>query len=308
MIFERWTRNRNTILQFVICIMVFASFAAEAGDDIALRAYVNRNSITIGDRIKYTIEITASRTTQIQMPIFKDNVIGDFEIKDSGKKTTDHLFGKRTSYHWYYITIYSVGKKEIPALEIKYKPASAKDWSVKRTGALSIDVRSVLPKELPADIKEIKGPINFFEMNWFIAGGLLIGLIVLVVLFVIIKKARERKPVRLPHETALEELEAMRSQLINSGDVKEYFVGVSDCIRRYIERAFHLKAPEMTSEEFLNSLRDSTALTLAHKDLLKGFMNACDLVKFARYKPTGKETENVYVTAKNFIEETKEVK
>ena len=72
-------------------------------------------------------------------------------------------------------------------------------------------------------------------------------------------------------------------------------------------RVFRLKAPEMPSEEFLNSLRDSTALTMAHKELLRGFMNACDLVKFAKYKPTGEETENVYVTAKNFIDETKEV-
>lgn len=308
MIRGRWTRNRGLMPQLVICIMILAPFAAEAGDDIALRAYVNRNSITIGDRIKYTIEVTASRSTRIQMPAFKDHLIGGFEIKDSANKTVNRLFGKRTLIHWYYITVYSAGKKEIPVIDVKYKPASAKDWSVKKTAVLSIDVRSVLPKELPADIKDIKGPMSFFEMNWFIAGVLSIGLIILVILFIIVKKARDRKPVRLPHETALEELESIRSQLINSGDIKEYFVGVSDCVRRYIERAFHLKAPEMTSEEFLNSLHGSAALTLAHKDLLKGFMNACDLVKFARYKPTGKETENVYLAAKNFIEETKEAK
>ncbi|MCX5677489.1 MAG: hypothetical protein NTY76_00040 [Candidatus Omnitrophica bacterium] len=301
-------RNSNFILQLVICVMVLAACVAEAGDDIALRAYINRNQITIGDRIKFTIEITASRGTQIQMPAFKNNIIGVFEIKDSAGKMTGGLFGKKTFHSWYYITAYSVGKKEIPALDIKYKTASAKDWAVKKTGALSVDVRSVLPKEFPADIKDIKGPVSFFEINWFLTGGLLAGLIILITLLVIIKKARETKPLRLPHETALEELEAIRSQLINSGDIKEYFVGVSDCVRRYIERAFNLKAPEMTSEEFLNSLRDSNALTMTHKELLRGFMNACDLVKFAKYKPTGEETEKVYVTAKNFIEETKEVK
>lgn len=288
--------------------MVLAPFAAEAGDDVALRAYVNRNSITIGDRIKFTIEITASRSTLIQMPAFKDHLIGDFEIKDSANKTLERLFGKKTLRYWYDITAYSAGKKEIPAIDIKYKPASVKDWAVKKTNVLSVDVRSVLPKEFPADIKDVKGPVSFFAINWFLAGALLTGLIVLALLLAAIKRAREKKPIRLPHETALEELETIRSRLINSGDIKEYFVGVSDCIRRYIERSFRLKAPEMTTEEFLNSLRDSTALTAPHKDLLRGFMNACDLVKFARYKPTGKETENVYVTAKNFVEETKEAK
>ena len=111
-------------------------------------------------------------------------------------------------------------------------------------------------------------------------------------------------PVKLPHETALEELEAIRAQYLQGGGVKEFYVGVSDCVRRYIEHAFKLKAPEMTTEEFLGSLKESPALSMDQKDLLKGFMNACDMVKFAKYSPSSMEADSVYVTAKDFIHES----
>jgi hypothetical protein len=78
-------------------------------------------------------------------------------------------------------------------------------------------------------------------------------------------------------------------------------------VRRDVERVFALKAPEMTTEEFLNSLGYSEALSIAHKELLRGFLNACDLVKFAKYAPTRDEAQNVYVTARGFVEETKDV-
>ena len=301
-------RIKNRILPFIILLFVFAAAYAEAGDDITVRARVDRRSITIGDRILFTIDLRAPRATEIQMPLFSDNMIGEFEIKDSTSKTAASLFGKKKYSYRYHITAYTTGKRDIPQLDIKYKPKGSKDWLIKNTVAIPIDVLTVLPKELPADIRDIKGPASYFELNWLIIVGALSGLIIIIAALIIIIRIRSRKPIRLPHETALEELEAARSQLINSGDVKEYFVGVSDCVRRYIERVFTLKAPEMTSEEFLNSMRDSAALVLWHKDLLKGFMNACDLVKFAKYKPTGQETENLHVTAVKFVTETKETK
>ena len=122
---------------------------------------------------------------------------------------------------------------------------------------------------------------------------------------IIYKFRKKPLPVKLPHETALEELEDARGNFLKNSDVKEYYALISDCIRRYIERSFRLKAPEMTTEEFLGSLRESTVLSLDQKDLLKEFLNACDLVKFAKYAPARPEMESVFVAAGKFIEETK---
>ena len=62
----------------------------------------------------------------------------------------------------------------------------------------------------------------------------------------------------------------------------------------------------MTTQEFLMSLGDSRKISAGYKELLKVFMEACDLVKFAKHAPAKDETESVFTTAKKFIEETKE--
>jgi hypothetical protein len=63
----------------------------------------------------------------------------------------------------------------------------------------------------------------------------------------------------------------------------------------------------MTTEEFMDSLKGSAALSQEHKALLGDFMRSCDLVKFAKYAPSRDEAELVFTTAAKFIEETRDV-
>lgn len=284
----------------LLCALAYAK-----DDAPRLRVRTDKKTIFIGDRIRYEIEAIYPEGLEILMPSFKDDKIGDFEIKDAGFKKKAGFFGKCSISNWYSVTIYSPGKQVIPQVEIRYRKINAKDWSILKTLAVNINVESILAKTNPsaADIRDVKGPFGFFEINWWFVGALIIFISGLVIF--IIKKARHVAPERLPHETALEELESARSNLLKGGDVKEFYVGVSDCIRRYIERAFKLKAPEMTTEEFLNSLKNARELTVEQKGLLKEFLNACDLVKFAKHAPSKAETESLYDTAKKFVEETK---
>ena len=292
-------------ISLVACLLSVAASAAAAKDDLHVHSSVDRKSILIGDRIKYNIQVKGPAGFEVQMPVFQDGSIGEFEIKDSAERAKNGFFGRRTIENWYYITTYSVGKKTIPQAEVKFRPKGAKDWSVKMAGPIDISVASLLPPGGTAkDIRDVKGPLSFYEIKWIIVLGILMGLVILVFLILLYRKMKQNIPVRLPHETAMEEIEAIRALLLRGGDVKEYYAGISDCVRRYIERAFNLRAPEMTTEEFLNSLRDSTALSLGQKDLLKGFLAACDLVKFAKYAPAQAETENIYTTARHFVEET----
>lgn len=63
----------------------------------------------------------------------------------------------------------------------------------------------------------------------------------------------------------------------------------------------------MTTQEFLASLGNSWKISAGYKELLKSFMEACDMVKFAKHAPSKDEIESVLTTAKKFIEETKAV-
>ena len=290
----------------VFLLVALPLIACAAKDEFGVRAYVNKKSIFIGDVIRYTVEVKAKNNIEVSLPKFKDNKIDEFEIKDSSDKIKNGLFGKDTFINTYYLTVYSTGLQIIPALEIKYRKIGAPSWLSKKTESINIRVASVLPEGVKvADIKDIKGPIQFFRIPWLLLSVLILILAILTAVFIIYKRRKERAALKLPHEIALEGLNALHDMLASGGDAKEYYVGISDCIRRYIESVFKVKAPEMTTEEFLNSLKDSSALSTEQKDLLKAFLNACDLVKFAKYTPTRPEIESVYESAKNFIEETK---
>ena len=124
------------------------------------------------------------------------------------------------------------------------------------------------------------------------------------------KKMKSAQPVvlPLPWEIAYGRLEELkRKNLIAQGRVKEYYINLSGIARRYIEDRFKIKAPEMTTEEFLNSLRYSQELQTEHKNILKDFLNACDMVKFAKYGPSAAEAEQGFGLVKKLVDETREV-
>lgn len=299
-------RIKRSLIVIFFLMMLCAS-AYGAGPDPSVQGSVNKSTILVGDRIKFSIDVKYRKGMEISAPVFKNDRIGDMEIKDSGRNTKEGLFGARENIYWYSITSYDLGKHTIPQVEIRYRGKGDKEWKGVKTKALAIEVVSIIPKDREfKDIKDVKGPFYYFEVNWILV-ALILFLIIIVAGIILYVRRRNAPPVKLPHETALEELEFMRGEFLRTSDVKEYFAGVSDCIRRYIERSFKLKAPEMTTEEFLGSLRESTTLTLDQKDLLKDFLNACDLVKFAKYTPARNEAESVYVSAKKFVDETKKL-
>jgi hypothetical protein len=88
------------------------------------------------------------------------------------------------------------------------------------------------------------------------------------------------------------------------GQPKEFCILVSDTLRGYLEERFDFHAPERTTEEFLNELRDTSLLTRDQKESLVEFLNRCDLVKFARYEPGEPELRDLHAAAVRLVEET----
>jgi len=77
-------------------------------------------------------------------------------------------------------------------------------------------------------------------------------------------------------------------------------------LRHYIEDRFGLLAPERTTDEFLIEMAHTNKLDDTHKELVREFLERCDMVKYAKYGPSVLEIKETYDAAKHFIEETKE--
>lgn len=285
-------------------------------EPIEVNAEVDRKSVTIGDKIRYTITVSKKKDSEVIFPDFGSN-LGNFTIKDFGLDRKNYFTTQKLT-QWYVLDTYVTGTATIPKALIKYKRKAVEEWAQVEAQALEIEVRSVLGSaesdsaRRNSDIVDIEGPVNMpSQNNLIILFSLLIVLLVLAAAFGIFSLTRRKQKIvsalRSAQTIACEQLEALQKKdLIAQGKVKEYYTGISDIVRHYLENKFNLNAPEMTTEEFLLHERNSARLQSEHKILLREFLIACDLVKFARYLPAAEESNTVFESAKKFIDQTKE--
>jgi hypothetical protein len=299
-------RYLSRIIMAAICLIALGGIASAGWNEPSVRVSVDKRGALIGDKITYVIEVNSPKGVQVELPKFKNGKAGDFEIKDSGATQEKKFFGGTRYKNWYALAAYEPGKYKTPAAAVRFRSAKTDDWKAKGLNQIEVTIDSVLPKgKTISDIKDIKPPIQPFSINYWLVGSILAALAVAWSAVTSYIRYKNRLPPRSPYEIAVAELEEAKVMLNASSDIKEYYVKVSDSIRRYIENVFKLRAPEMTTQEFLGSLQAAGQLPAEYKGLLKEFMEACDLVKFAKYLPVKKEAESVLVTARNFIDGTK---
>ena len=109
-----------------------------------------------------------------------------------------------------------------------------------------------------------------------------------------------------PHVRALRALARLRSAPRSTPpEVDEFYVGLSQVLRVYLEERFGLHAPERTTEEFLPEVEHSGVLSAEQQHHLRQFLQQCDLVKFARMFPPADVHEHTFAFAEELVESTR---
>ena len=161
-------------------------------------------------------------------------------------------------------------------------------------------------------IRDVRPPV-YFPTNYFLLFGIFFLVsVAAIVVFVFLKRKRRGRAVelpvdtRLPWEIALDQLDQLaRRPYLQEGRFKEYYSELSGIIRYYFENRFKIRAPEMTTEEFLWSLERSREFRGGRKETLRKFMTSCDMIKFARHVPLAEEAAESFRFARQLVEETK---
>ena len=297
---------------------------------VHLHTSVDRDEITIGDHLRYTLTISAEAGADVSVPLFHER-IGDFEIIDFGREPNRSEADRTTITQWYTLAIFTTGYHLLPVPRVSYTTPDGSRHEV--TGeALRVHVASLLTQEgQPTDIRDIKPPEDV-PFNWWpvlVGGAILAALIGIgLALYSFLNRFRRAAvlPPRPAHEVALEALSHLRAKrLPQAGQFEAYYVALSAIVRTYLEDGLQVRAPEMTTEEFLVAVtRDSSAprsrsarqppkgrggrpsrLPPAHQRLLGTFLAQADLVKFARHRPSLDDSDAAYEAAKRFVNETR---
>jgi len=154
------------------------------------------------------------------------------------------------------------------------------------------------------DIRDIRHP-RHVPTHWFwvaVAAGVSTLLAAALLLWIYLRRSRIFE--LSPNEIALERLEAAR-RLMHPDHAREYCFVVSQIIRGYVEEQLRLRAPRLTTEEFLRELVEGQAgIAGAHRALLGDFLQHCDLAKFAGWRYSLEALSDMHDTAIEFVQQS----
>jgi hypothetical protein len=284
--------------------------AVAADAPVEVRARLEARPVTIGTPFRYTLEISAAPGSEVSIPQLA-GAIGDLQIVDFGSAPDRQVDGRTVSERWYSLVTYATGEHPLPGPTVQYRGGDGELHDVAAPD-LSVSVQSVFEAAgpTPSDVRDIRGPVEVprdYTALWWIAGAVL-AVLALVALLV----RRLRRPVAVPaapprpaHELAMAALARLRAAgLIEAERYEEYYVLLSAIVRVYVEARFRLRAPEMTTEEFLQVAQRGAQLTPPQRGLLGQFLGEADLVKFARHHPSPADAERAYDAAQELVRST----
>jgi hypothetical protein len=143
-------------------------------------------------------------------------------------------------------------------------------------------------------------------LSWA-AAGLLVGLLVAWLVYRWRKRPKPEAlppPPRPPWDVAFERLdEARHAGLLETQRFGEFFDRVNDAVREYLGSRFGFDGLESTTDETLASLKKVPHFDIPMPEIT-GFLQDCDLVKFADVTPTLEECERVLGAAERMVRAT----
>ncbi|KIC76217.1 Uncharacterized protein DB42_EA00890 [Neochlamydia sp. EPS4] len=139
-----------------------------------------------------------------------------------------------------------------------------------------------------------------------------IGCFILITLYLcfFLKSFSIKKPLtskqlaKIAKKSALAELRQLRSkQLPAKGLFDNFYVHLTDTLRTYIQKKYHIPAATSTTPEFLAEVAQSLVFSSSFRQQLAHFLQQADRVKFERYSPNIEECEIAYKLAIQFIQD-----
>lgn len=138
------------------------------------------------------------------------------------------------------------------------------------------------------DIRPIRGAVEIpqpeesnilADIMPYLAGLIVVLLVIGIVLW-LKRRAEARRIPNLQHK-AIQALEKSK-KLISEEHSRDYSIKVSDIVREFIEKRFHLPATQRTTEEFISGLTQNDHLDLGpYRESLQQFLQQSDFGKFS---------------------------
>jgi hypothetical protein len=288
---------------------------------------------TLGDPIYLRVEVEAPAGVQVDAPFQEagDQRLGRFKVVGFSRDTQHKPDGGSHQEQTYTLEAPTSGKHRVPPLRMEM--VDSRGDAGKKAGT-----QEILTEEVPLDIapvnmeavgKDLRAAAGTLDPDvggvpWmWILFGISGGAVLLSASLLFMRGWRARKRIadkKSAYDEAVAKLRALEQRgAPETEGADAWFVELSSIVRSYLERRYDIRAPELTTEEFLQvaSRAPSPAeqlgtggsvtrgLTSGHRSQLTLFLERCDRVKFAGYRPDSQESIDTLSAARGFVEDTR---
>lgn len=302
------------VLTLILAVMLDMVPAGQA----FLKQLQPRDSILIADQIEYGFQLDSlAEGTPIALPDFSGasndtltlvrswqiDTTACLRVRQPGSKERAKLYNVRGSI---VLAPFEEGLYHLPPIPV-----------LRGTDTLLFEGLDMEVKTMPVDtatfqIHDIKGqmryPLTFKEVLPWMGGLLLLAALVILAVRLIQRRRREAgpdKPKDPAYIVALRELDKWRGDKFWAPDKqKAYYSGITDALKNYIEDRFGVDAPEMTTAELFEALKQAEDLPADLREELREIFECADFVKFAKHTASQEENARALPTAVRFVTST----
>ena len=279
-------------------------------------ATLEKDTILIGDQIKFTLTHVLDSNYKINWPIYKVGIVDGIEIiKKSDIDTLyDHDPEFPTVQQQFIITSWDSGTYIIPPIFFSEDVKSEELRLVVNTIEVNDSTKMAdnsppligNEEDLTTDELEEYNKKRRRKIMIIIAIVLLLIAIAYLIYKYLQKKEIIKPKVIVPiHIRALNKLQNIKKQkLWQKGKLKEYYSGISTIIREYTELRFRFNALELPTSDILSKLKKIKV----EKDIIISLeitLKRADNIKYAKGLSLEDENKEVMELSVNFIKKTK---
>ncbi len=304
-----------------LLVLLFAAFGARAQSPRpVVTARVEPDSVMIGDRFDYIIEVEKDLVQVVRFPVFQPGENpGALVLVEEAPVDTLLREGRRMKLRKRYrMAVFEEGHHDFGTAEVFYADKNIVD-TLRSENDLTLNVATFQIDSTSQSIYDLKPqrtlPFRLGEIRGYLLWGLLAAIGLALLAAGVLCWLRRRgstlgglfaaAPALPPHVEAIRALEELHNRkLWQNNRHKQYYSGLTDILRTYIARRWEIGAMEMTSDEIIAAMRSIELPDKARADLT-AILRDADLVKFAKATPDAGQNEADYLKAYYFVEETK---
>jgi len=303
---------------FLIISMTFGLLAMAAAQNVEVTAKVDDEHVAVGKPFSLDLSMKVPYGYYVEWNEFAtDTLSAQIDIlKRSDLLRTADADSNIIVQQQLTLMTFDTGYVQVPPVGLTYAPSAESQLRMKAyTDPLQLYATTIAVDTTQAFrplVPPIEKPVSMQEVFPWILGALLLVLAGLVAWYFV--KHRKPKvdengepikgPVIPPYTKAIGDLESLKQQkLWQVGKVKEYYSGLTDIAREYIEGQFQVNAVEMATDDILREVRDLNFDERLYGKL-KETMELSDLVKFAKYSASPLENDNAMSDMTDFVNDS----